>query len=488
MRSSIEQVNEIEEAVSVSGHGTMVKLSRACQASHLFLPEGKRAGILLKIQIESCSAFNIFGKFEGLRLMWSKPQSRGVLARRDNLQQQRITLTSLVNNQKLAPHALKDIGAALNEITKSEKKLWTIEMAKELVSLNAHVRHATSEENNIRHVLASEANAEFKAILGDGYQLTNESCKADSSFNLGDPLLCLPLQEKCSRQHKTGFRFSKLSGYDNMILLCRPLRHTLSLGTLVMPASAVKIDGISFSLVSNAKYREYLVPDDVLLMFLTNLLQAVRANKEVLTWPSGVSVDISDIKLASYKDLCVPDNVSYAIEHANRLWRERVLPSITISIPDVQGTTVDVFMDGVAVQDKPCINRKSASRPNRQGDSVKLRKNAGRINGVLTERPYEVGDFEALCAFARDKRYFFFIPATVLEEKGILTKQGCVGKREILAYLPDYKPLKGHGADTWTQAYCYDSRDPEVETKIKRVLADIRDARIEDCMASHQSA
>lgn len=140
-----------------------------------------------------------------------------------------------------------------------------------------------------------------------------------------------------------------------------------------------------------------------------------------------------------------------------------MLPDIQYKDPEIEGTTVDIIMNGVRVQDKHGYQKDS------RAIVVKMRKNGGyNKNNKRGDVPYNVGDFEVLFAFHRNT-HFFVIPAYELNDRGYLKNGSTKGKVSIFCYLPNFKQ-SCKPANTWTQKYCLDVKDPDLHDKVVKIL------------------
>ncbi len=250
-----------------------------------------------------------------------------------------------------------------------------------------------------------------------------------------------------------------------MLLFCRPMRRKY-VGTVVMPGALAPPQ---FQIVLNdkSKYAAFLVPDPSLLEFVTRLYIAVRAGMGSFMWPCGQTYEISSIQLQPHAYICMPDHESGRVERESFLWRQKLLPNLKFNLPRIQGSAVDVIVDGIRVQDKGGYKSRSPYY-----FYVKLCKSGGLSNGKVSEVPYCKGDFDLLWIHIKTaKRYMFLIPEAVLVKQRILAHKGCTGKQDLLCHLPAYQPGKvGRPADPWSKEYCIDTECPFFEMKIKAVL------------------
>ena len=196
--------------------------------------------------------------------------------------------------------------------------------------------------------------------------------------------------------------FAGTSGYDTLLLMCRPMKRVY-VGTVLIPGNYAPRDlSLRMDREASTKYMQYLVPDPLLSKFMTDVYEAVAQKQNFMSWPSGAQIDISSLELTSWESLSTPSSKNDAKERENARWREMILPNLQYETPQVQATTVDVIINKVRVQDKP------AHKPAKgRALSVSLRKSAGRKDGKNLSQPYHRRDFDALFVFVPGNRYFF---------------------------------------------------------------------------------
>ena len=330
----------------------------------------------------------------------------------------------------------------------------------------------TREERLLRpsnQQLEADAHDEVRAILGEGcYEETPEKCLADAGYHDGNLETCLGLQNKSATFQKDGsLRFQKTSGYDGLLLVCRPMSRVY-VGTLLMPGCLAP-KTLAVTLTEGTKYFPFLVADTELRCFMKSLYTAVEAKEKTLKWPSRLEIDISSLTLAPYSALCIPHNRNDKVEYESRQWRKTVLPMLIYRTPRVQGTTVDENMNDARVQDKH-----ASLITNSSGFHVTFQKHIGSGK----KGPYEVDDFDALFVFLPERdtggvgsRYFFLIPSSTLQQQGAFKTELCKGKHQIYCYLPTYRFAdNGSQCSAWTQQFCFDLQDPNVTAKVVDVL------------------
>ena len=313
---------------------------------------------------------------------------------------------------------------------------------------------------------------EVESLLSETFLLTPEKCKADAGYCHGDEDQCIAVQMKSATFKKDGkclnIFHNTNNGYEGMLLFCRPMRRVY-IGTLVMPGSIAPTNMRVF-LSENTKYVPYIVMDVQLQKFMKDLYNAVLNKDTTFRYPSGIDVDISSLQLFCFDDLCIPTCKSDQKERENRLWRHKILPDFIYDYPRIQGTTVDVIINGVRIQDKIAFQRK---QQNTVAFTISISKNGGRQgrNGKPKRAPYDVGDFDALFVFLNEQ-FFFLIPSKELETRGYLKSPTKDGKCGMTCYPIDYKPYEfgARYADVWTQQYCFDTSDKDVALKVQKLL------------------
>lgn len=449
------------DAVEISGRFTVQRLPSTCQATHVIsICKDNNNVIPIKLCLESKSQrWNFRGQYVGIIVLWLTSQQKVIVCQTEELTMKGIRTKHLMTRFQLWTH-----DDFVQQIVFGFEKNQCI--LKDVLQLTKHKLLTRAEAKQLPSTHAQEAAAqdELVALLGaDHYVETPEKCRADASFFVADPNYSLPIQTKsCSfRTNRKGFNnFNRAAGYQNMLLFCRPMPR-LYIGTVILP-SVLAPDNICLTLSKKSKYVSFIVPDTVLSAFLTQLHKAVENNQQTHIWPSGVEVDISDLKLVPHYTLCVPPGVENMLERKNFEWRLRNLPSFHYDTPKAQGTTVDVLINGVRVQDKSAFETESV-----YGLSLILKKNNGRKKGKYTSAPYAIGDFDAVFAFPTvTRRYFFLIPAEALISHNVLSNGINKGKTRIRCYLPNYSYTKGPKPDLWTQNFCFDLEDQNMHHKV----------------------
>ena len=415
-------------------------------ASHTYTTHMGKPLMPLKVVVEQkqgCVAL-LEGKYDGLLVLWLL-SGHCLLIERSDMAVNAWTAPQVykLHADRLVPQS--NFPSALqrwyNAVWSPSGKIYSDQTAHKTIS-----REKALEKYGNSRLLESMTQAELCGLLGPRYKLTPEACTADGSFRGENTDECMPIQVKSSRiASNNSYRFSATSGYDNMLLLCRPMPSS-GHGTCVIPGFGLR-SGVCLRTKSTSMYAPYLVPDRALASFITALFSSVRDCRATHVWPSGKVIDISHIKFYTHEHLSTPVNAKRLIERQFSLRRSLLFPDHQYKMPEVQNTPVDILIDTVRIQDK-------VARSYGQGHTASLRKNAGRVCGKRTSMPYTIEDFDALCLFTPDLRYLFLIPAAVLAARGILRSSQACGIGSITCYVPgEYRPIRRSIADTWTSEY-----------------------------------
>ncbi len=463
---------EFVEAVTRSGLGSLERLPKNCQATHVFRIEGRERVLPVKFMLETLSkSWNLKdNEYRGTVVLWLTAEKRVFVCHTSSVTTPRTRSSSIIRQYQ--------VSLQTNFITELVEQFREYSVALKDVMEFTKYKVLTREETLLRpstNGLEAAAHEEILALIGsDHWNETPEKCRADGAFHLGDLDFSLATQTKTCTFKKDGVTlniFHNTSGYDGMILMCRPMTR-LYLGTVILPGALAPSD-FKITLNSGSKYTPFLVPDTQLYTFLRGLHAAVSTSQGTYIWPSGAEVAIIDLKLVAFSSLCMPHHATDIVERQNNEWRLKVLPDFTYEAPKVQGTTVDVLMNAVRIQDKPAQIIAAHN-----GFSVVLAKNSGRRGRKHGSKgPYALGDFDALFVFPPDKsRYFFLIPAEALLEQNVISSGDSKGKTAIVCYLSDYVFAGlGRPPNLWTQKYCFDLRDPEVQSKTASLLERCKD-------------
>lgn len=320
--------------------------------------------------------------------------------------------------------------------------------------------------------LETLAHNQFKQILGSKFNLTPEGNLADWTYNHDDCNNLIPIQSKtCNiKTNSLSYIFYSCNKYNGMLLFCRPMP-AIELGTMIIPGNFIKAANITITIKPNTKYYPFFVRDNELENFMQNIYIAIKQKKTTIKWPSQIEVDISSIYIRSTSFINNLMSKTCKVEHANQQLRYKMFTDLSINTPDNHGTTVDIIIEGVRIQDKTLSCRKDS-----QARQVVLSKSAGRKKNGSKCQPYEVGDFDAVWIFDKKQEYFGIIPSKILQCHGYLKTTECKGKMTLMCYDFSYDKniSRSKKIDLWTQNYFYKYNDVNCISKVKVLLTNIR--------------
>lgn len=457
---------EFSEAIIQSGLGTLERLPKNCQATHVFRQEDSDHVLPLKFFLESQSRrwSLLQSKYSGIIVLWLTSYNCVLTCHSSELITGSTTSSRILDRYEVSSCTdfVSKLVATFGDYSVSLKDVLGITKYKVVSREETLSRPSTNAQEAVAH-------EEIIAIVGsDHWKETPEKCHADGGFFIDDPDLSLPTQTKTCTFKTDGVRlnnFHNTSGYDGMILMCRPMTRVY-IGTFILPG-VLAPKNLTVTLTAGSKYMPYLVQDTQLNAFLTGLHAAVADRQETYVWPSGTVVSISDLELVTHNSLCMPPNMVDIVERQNHEWRLTVLPDFKYEFPKVQGTAVDVLMNNVRIQDKP-----AHSSVGHTGLHVRLGRSSGKIGRKRASIiPYSSKDFDALFVFLPDRTQFFFvIPAQALMARGYLSTTTSKGKLALLCYPHNFAKSKYGKPDLWTQQYCFDLQDPDVHAKVAVLL------------------
>lgn len=443
--------------------GELREMSKNCQADYIWIPNITEDNTALPIKYRKepdSLKWTFRTKYIGLYILEFIDDTFLVISS-DELNLQFIRSTTL--RYRYASRFIKS-NEILHEFEKFyDKSLKSLDDINKMTYYTEASREDCIKRNGHNCELEAKAHAEFDKILLNNMKLTGEGCLADWAFHIGNLSQVIGIQTKTSSIdiHGNMFKFYKCDKYDGMLLLCRPMPK-IPEGTIVIPGGMVHIDSIGLTINEETKYYPYLIKDDYLAEFMLSMYESIANKSCKMTWPSGIEVDISSIKFYKFSELNIPTSKSSRVEYENSEWRKAKFPSINYSVPLVQGTTVDQIINGITVQDKSAILVGRYL-------SVNLSKSGGRNNVQVC---YEEKDFECLWLFPNNsRRYIFIIPMFKLVEKGFIKTDTRKGKTTLHCYDKSYiKAIRGPKTDLWTQTYCIDTEDADIQDKVINIL------------------
>ena len=444
----------------------MRELPYNCTGTHFYQPNAHGKGLLLKmiLSVHDPRSGVLFQRvnrsFNGCLILWGLEKTHifcilpGVVTQ--------VHISYKTAKEKYSKYAVEEdsLVATLAEILKAQTGLlMTHEQALKNVKHRPKPREITVSIDN--HAKEARAQMELQRLFHkDEYCLTGCEGTLADSFIRHSRHDALPLQIKSSSKQKNGFfKFGGCKGYDNMIVILRPIPDMQF--SAIMPGNLIESNAVCFKSDSK-KHKKFIIEDDKLPRFLRCLLQAVVDHQRTFKWPNGQEVDISAMHLQPEQSICRPISKNGNIEYNNRKWRERYFPMLKYALPEQNYTPTDILINGFETQDK-CAHKRSHGNP---GFAINISKSSGTRNGKHTTRPYEQDDFKFLFVFFPDYSQVLVIPMTKLIEKGLIATTTCKGKKALFVYPSDYI---GRG-NNWAKSFLYNMSDPTTPKKVEEMF------------------
>ena len=454
---------EFANMVAAGGYGNLIELPANCQASFAYTRNADNQVLPLKFMQELDSKAWCFGasRYDGVFVCFVKSLNKYLIIHRSEIAVNSTTTSGILKKRKEFMCDKTQVCQVLHDAY-DRYELMSHEDIIQQTKVDVFDRQVYIDRQC--NALEAEAHKEITNILDAGtYKRTPEKCLADAGYSHGDWDNCIAIQIKSrSFTPNKPTCFNKVNIYNGLLLLCRIMNKDEPV-TLVIPGSLVEQKSLHLTIKENTTYYPYLVSDEQLNNVIRKIFEAISSFQRSIIYPSGKKVDISSLKLYRHVDLCVPQGENNKKEALNRILRETVLPDIQYEDPEIEGTTVDILMNGVRVQDKHGYQK------DLQAIIVKLRKNGGyNKNHKRGQVPYNVGDFELLFAFHKNT-HFFVIPAYELNDRGYLKNEKTSGKLSVMCYIPGFQK-NGKPANTWTEKYCLDVKDPDLHDKVVKIL------------------
>jgi hypothetical protein len=316
------------------------------------------------------------------------------------------------------------------------------------------------------HIQEAEGQDLIESCLPAGlWARTEEFCDADAVYGPLSAQKLLPIQLKTSSvtKYSGGYRFTLTHRYDNMLVLCI---HLPSRTIYAVPGALLPNKTFSGKLLGSTEdsNTDYIVRPDKLACFLESLYAAVSEGKSDASWPTDSLHDVSSMRMVTHEEANVPReaNQRKAQEYANL--RKKMLPGLTFAPPRVQHTPVDILLNGRRIQDKLASAANHFSSDSWRANMFRDMRSIGNV-------PYCSTDVDFLWIHI-DRDIFYLIDAKSLASHHILSSTFSKGRTGIVVY-----PFGcANDADLWTDAFKLSYKDPEIEERVRSILAYSEDA------------
>lgn len=271
------------------------------------------------------------------------------------------------------------------------------------------------------------------------FHRTCEGCKADMVIKALDEEKdeWIPLQIKVTMNNKHGmYSFRKVNReYDNMLMICICIEEKK---IWIIPYNDITVKA-SINISRQSKYNKYLIKNTKI-----NEIISMYKNKIILN---------------SLNIWMTPNNIYQQREQLYIKKREQYIPFLSYKYPKIQGTKVDFMINGKKIQEKVIgFNNKKKML------ICTICKNNGRLLKKSQYKPYDKGDNDYYWLHSSIDERFWIIPEDILIEKGYITTENKIGKKN-LAFTLKYTPFT-----KWLKDYEYNYNDIDIE-KIKGLFS-----------------
>lgn len=475
-----EETIRLENLIKEAGLGRLISLPHECVDSHVYVStqvsEDSKDSNVMPVKIKYATNTQNGPKFSGLHyaasdhvLLWdpNKEEKRFCILPFQELKVKGATMNAIKSHH--ASRMFYDKNQLSTALHMTYEMLSQKDALANMTAVQQITKHKkmTREENVAKYGAAqrveSDSMTQLSDIIGDIFVKTPPSTRADAYLKVEGYSHVLPVQVKAANVGPDNtFSFGIVFGYNDHLLLCRPL--ILNGGTLVLPGNLITTKGLKYRLNSK-KYCPYLVPDNQLRSFVVNIIKDIDENHKTSQWPSGTQVDISALKYQDMELVCSPENQNCKTEYQNRSDRVRLCPDLIYREPDVHNTVVDMFIEGLRVQDK------TGERTSAKTFHVTIAKNAGLVNGKQTKKPYDSDDFDILWVFIPGNKYFYIIPMRELIKHGIVSTRVSPGRTGLNLNIHQ---KTYHNREYWSDRYRFETSNPNIADDVKQHLNKIK--------------
>ena len=284
----------------------------------------------------------------------------------------------------------------------------------------------------------SDGIAIIEEYLSPYYEIirTKEGCLADLAIRKQSEDQWIPVQVKVTMKMCHGMYSFTLhkADYKNMLLICVCVSEKK---LWIIPYNQLKtIHKLNISIKS--KYSKYLLDP--------HLIHATIDNYQ------------SDIVCLPIDTIILPINPMQQREQEYVRKRERHLPFLKYEYPVIQGSCVDVIINGKKVQEKVLGYTES-----KKGLHCGFSANKCKLDGKRQFRCYRLGENDYYWLHSSIDNRFWIIPEQILYEKGYLCKKDDTKNKTMLWFKSENNITKN-----WLDIYqyTYDTIDQEAILKI----------------------
>ena len=237
---------------------------------------------------------------------------------------------------------------------------------------------------------------------------TKEGCSADLAIRKKGEQedKWMPIQVKTTVKLSHGmYSFSIRKAYKDMLMICVCNSEKK---LWIMPYNHINVKS-KLNISVESKYTKYLVDNTIIDTFIDKY--------------------VSDIVYHTLEMLLKPIHLLQQREQEYVRKRESCVPFVSYHYPDVQGTCVDVLVNGKKVQEKVLgfIESKKALQ-------CSLSANNGKLDGKRTFRSYQLGENDYYWIHSSIDERFWIIPEQVLYDKGFISNKNEIKPKKTFMF------------------------------------------------------
>ena len=280
-------------------------------------------------------------------------------------------------------------------------------------------------------------------------EFTPEGCRADMIYSIGNSdEKCLGIQLKTtarSRKNRKAWIFSCMDKpYDNLLTVLHCIEECK---TWMIPYNQLreKYNCESLFIYQGEEAQKFWKKFEV---NKDNIAQTVH--KYYMDKNDGY------LKHLDKTECLISMTPTHQVAYANYIAFKKRLPFLEITKAHLDNDFYDSFMNGLKVQEKSAIKCKGRHD---------LHVNMNIEINKKTRIYYYTGLFDVVVIHITDpyEKYFYFIPVSVLVERGIVAHLGSKGKYAFTIYPPGVKTTC---ADTWANDFVFDYTDKGLDCQV----------------------
>lgn len=225
---------------------------------------------------------------------------------------------------------------------------------------------------------------------------TKEGCRADFMIRPNDSKKdeWIGVQLKvCSKISYKMYSFRNVNKtYDNLLMFCYCLEECK---LWIFPYSEIKELKHKLNISVVSKYNKFIINQN------DNIQSIIKSFQD-------------NFQMYTEQELLIPVSNQQQQEQIYALKREKHLPFIQFTYPEIENGKTDFYICNLKIQEKVCSIRKAR-------DIIELSVNNGRINGKRLFRSYCLHDNDFYWCHVKNSDDFFVIPEFELYSRGYIS-------------------------------------------------------------------